>query len=148
MDDAGTTAVHNAAFGLTVTLPGQVSDGAVLSVTTTLNEQLAVLPAASVIVYVTVDVPTLNILVPTVLIPDAGELAAGPAPVMAQVWVTIPQLSNVLGLGTTTEAEQLVLPAPVVALTVAGQVIEGAVLSVTTIVCTQVAVLPAASVAV
>ena len=55
------TAWHDA-LALTVILDGQfVSTGAMLSLTVTLNEQVALFPAASVAVYVTIVVPVVKL---------------------------------------------------------------------------------------
>jgi hypothetical protein len=87
----------------------------------------------------------LNVAVPTLLIPVAAEVATV-APVIAQVKEDTVQLSPVVGLGVTTEAVHK--PAAVFAVKFAGQVIVGAILSVTVTVNEQVAVSPALSVTV
>ena len=80
------------AAAVCVILAGQLSDGFVLSVMMTANEHVHVLPAASLILYVMVVVPTLKVCVPTKLIPVAGELNVV-APVIFQVREAIEQLS-------------------------------------------------------
>ena len=107
-----------------------------------MNEQVAVLLAASRTVYVTVVIPTLNVWVPTLLIPVAGEEAVV-APVIAQVSMVTPQLSPVVALGTA----MLRLQTPAVAgcEMLAGQEIVGSCASVTVTVNEQVAELLAAS---
>ena len=79
---------------------------------------------------------------PTLLIPVAGDDAVV-APVMAHVSVVTPQLSAVVGLVVATDAVQV--PAPALAVTLAGHVMVGRILSVTVTVNEQVAVLLAAS---
>src|SRR2546421_4581914 len=93
-----------------VTLPGQTIFGASLSVTVTVNEQLAVLPLASVAVYATVVVPTGN-----------AEPEAGPA---VRVTLTPGQLSLPAGAVQVTTAEHMPLSLDFVML--AGQEIVGA----------------------
>ena len=65
------------------------------------------------------------------------------APVIAQVSPVTAQLSAVVGLGVATEAVQV--PAPVLAVMLAGQVMVGSTVSVTVTVNEHVAVLLAAS---
>jgi hypothetical protein len=108
---------------------GQVSCGASASFTVTVNEQVAVLFDASVTVQSTVVVPFGNTE------PDAG----------AQTVVAPGQLSFMVGLKVTT-AEQL--PGSVLTVMLAGHVIVGGILSTTVTVNEQLAVLPAASLAV
>ena len=111
-------------------------------VTVTVKEQVAELPAASLTVYVTVVTPTLKFLVPTLLIPLAGDEPVV-APVSTHVCVVTAQLSPVVGLGVATLDTQ---PGPFgIALMFDGHVIVGAVLSVTTTLYEQLAELPAAS---
>jgi hypothetical protein len=57
-----TAAVHNPGSVLAVMFEGHVIAGASLSITVTVNEQVAVLPALSVAVQVTVVTPTVNVL--------------------------------------------------------------------------------------
>jgi hypothetical protein len=123
----------------------QVIVGFMLSVIVTVYEQVAVLFAASEAIYVTVVVPKLKVLVPTLLIPVAGELATV-APVNVQVNLVTAQLSAVIGFGVTTLAVQL--PASTFAVIFAEQVIVGLILSTTVTDCVEVAVKPAPSVAV
>jgi hypothetical protein len=119
--------------------------GKTASVIVTVNEQVVVLPAASLTVYVTVVTPRLNALEPTVLIPVAGD-APVVAPVNAQVCTVTPQLSVAVGLAGAKVAVHT--PGSVVLVTLAGQVMLGACVSFTVTVNVQEAVLPAASVAV
>jgi hypothetical protein len=140
-----TEAVHNPAAVFAVIFDGQVIVGAILSVTVTVNEHVAVSPAESVTVYVTVVRPVLKVAVPTLLIPVAAEVATV-APVIAHVKEATVQLSPVVGLVVTTEAVHN--PAAVFAVRFDGHVIVGAILSVTVTVNEQVAVSPALSVTV
>jgi hypothetical protein len=71
--------------------------------------------------------PLLNVYVPTLLIPVAGDVAIV-APVIAQVNSVTPQLSAVVGFVVTTEA---VHAAPAVPVILAGQLIVGTILSTT-----------------
>jgi hypothetical protein len=87
--------------------------------------------------------PVLNIAVPTLLIPVVGEDAMV-APVIAHVKEATVQLSLLVGFGVTTDAVHK--PASVLAEIFAGQLIVGAMLSVTITVNEQVAVRPALSV--
>ena len=119
--------------------------GSNASVIVTVNEQLVLLPAASLTVYVTVVTPRLKALEPTVFIPVAGELATV-APVKAQVCTVTAQLSVAVGLFGANVAVHT--PTSVVLVTFAGQVIAGAWVSFTVTSNVQLAVLPAASVAV
>jgi hypothetical protein len=89
--------------------------------------------------------PELKVCVPTLLIPVAGELPVV-APVIAQVNLVTPQLSAVVGFVVFTEAVHN--PAAVFTLTLDGQVIVGACVSVTVTVKLHVAVNPAGSVTV
>ena len=57
-----------------VTFDGQVIEGACVSLTVTVNEQLAGLPDASLTVQVTVVVPVLKV------VPDAGVQTGVPTP--------------------------------------------------------------------
>lgn len=127
---------------LTVIFAGQLITGAWVSLTVTVNEQVPVLPAASVTVYVTVVTPTLKVCVPTLFKPVAGE-APVVAPVNAQVLIVTPQLSLFDGLGVFTLAEQT--PAPLLAVMLAGQVTVGACVSFTVTVKEQVELLFEAS---
>ena len=74
--------------------------------------------------------------------PVAGEDPVV-APVITQVSPVTAQLSAVVGLGVATEAVQV--PAPTLAVMLAGQVMVGSTVSVTVTVNEQVAVLLAAS---
>src|SRR5258705_13894346 len=85
----------------------------------------------------------LKVLVPTKLIPVAGEEPVV-APVMTHVTVVTPQLSAVTGLGVATVAVHT--PAVVLATIFAGHVTVGAWLSTTVTLNEQVAVFPDASV--
>jgi hypothetical protein len=87
--------------------------------------------------------PVLNVAVPTLLIPVVADVATV-APVIAHVNVLTVQLSPVVGFGVITEAVHK--PAAVFAVKLEGQVIVGAILSVTVTVNEQVAVRPALSV--
>jgi hypothetical protein len=109
---------------VTITGPPQLPP----PLTVTVKLQLDVLPAASVAVDITVVLPTGKTE------PDAGLLTA----------VALEQLSLAVTVKLTTA------PEPELALTVmlAGQLIAGAVLSMTVIVCVALAVRPTASVAV
>jgi hypothetical protein len=115
-------------FVVVLTATGQVIVGRILSVTVTVWLQVAVLPALSVTVQVTVVVPAGN---------AAGALFVTEA---------TPQLSAVTGVPRLTPVA--VQPLFVVVLTATGQVIVGRILSVTVTVWLQVAVLPALSVTV
>jgi hypothetical protein len=108
---------------------GQVIAGAWLSSTVTVKEQVAVFPAASVAVAVTVVAPKLKVE------PEAGLYDT----------VADPQLSVAVAAKVTTAVQ---VPAAVLAEMFDGQVIAGAWLSSTVTVKEQVAVFPAASVAV
>lgn len=89
--------------------------------------------------------PRLNALEPTVLMPVAGD-APVVAPVNAQVCTVTPQLSVAVGLLGANVAVHTAGSVGLV--TLAGQVMDGACVSLTVTVKEQVAVLPAASVAV
>src|SRR5687767_8648994 len=113
-------------------LAGQVITGACVSLTVTVNEQVAVLPAASRAVYVTVVTPTLkDWLEGTVLMPVAAE-APVVAPVNAQVLIVTAQLSAFVGAGVANTAAHM--PGVLLAVMFAGQVIVGGWLSTTVIV--------------
>ena len=73
-------------------------------------------------------VPRLNVCVPRLLIPVAGEFPVV-APDMDHVRVVIPQLSVVVGLGVAKLLEQV--PAATVFVIFAGQVIVGSCVSTT-----------------
>src|SRR5688572_31348015 len=92
------------------------------SVTVTVNEQVAVLLAASLTVYVTVVVPTLNVCVPRLLIPVAAEDPVVAAD-MANVRSATPLLSAVTGQAGVIDAVQS--PAAVLAVRFAGHVMVG-----------------------
>lgn len=127
--NATPVAVHVPASGPTVIAAGQTMVGSWLSVTVTVCVQVAVLPAPSVTVHVTVVAPN-------------GKLAGASFVTLATV-----QLSEVVGEPRVTPvAEQE--PASVFALTLEGHTMVGFWLSVTVTVCVQVAVLPALSVTV
>jgi hypothetical protein len=119
--------------------------GNTASVTVTVNEQTPVLPAASLTVYVTVVTPILNAVEPSVLIPEAADEPVV-APVKAQVLVTTAQLSACVGAAAVYV--EVHTPASVVLVTLPGQVTVGDCVSFTVTVKVQLAVLPAASVAV
>jgi hypothetical protein len=107
--------------------------GTVLSVTVTSWVALAVLPAGSVAVYVRVVTPTGKLL-------NVG----------LRVTTTLPELSDAVAepsVASLTVASQPTAPGPVNAVLSGGAVIVGAMLSTTVMVCTAVAKLPAASVA-
>ena len=124
-----TLAAHCPSALFTVMLAGQTMTGA-RSVTVTSNEQIVLFPAASVTVKVFVVVPLGKV-----------EPLARPA-----VWTVVGvQLSVPTGAVYVTAAPAGLVA---VALIFARQVIEGASSSVTVMSCVQVAVLPAASVAV
>jgi hypothetical protein len=108
-----------------VTLAGGVTTGAVLSTTVTVCVAVAVLPAQSVAVHVTVVLPTGKVF------PEGVRDTVTPA-----------QLSEAEAVPGFTTVSQDVAPGPVLALTLAGAVIVGGVLSVTVIVCTALAVFP------
>jgi hypothetical protein len=114
---------------LTTTLAGQVIEGASLSFTVTVNEQVAVLPEPSVATNAFAVTPV-------------GKLLPLDKPV---VWLSVDpvQLSLKLTEYVTIAAHW---PGSVLTLTFAGQVIEGASLSLTVTVNEQVAVLPDPSV--
>jgi hypothetical protein len=122
---------------------GQEIVGRAVSVIVTVNEQVALLFAASRTVYVTVVTPLLKVYVPTLLIPVAGDVAIV-VPVIAQVNNVAPQLSAVVGLGVTIDA---VHAAPTVPVILAGQLIVGTILSTTVTVKLHELVLPLPSVA-
>jgi hypothetical protein len=88
------------------------------------------------------DTPTLNVLVPILLIPVTGE-AAIVAPDEIQVSCAIPQLSLVIALGTVTDALQAVALAFTIMLL--GQEIDGGMLSFIVTLKLHVAVFPTAS---
>jgi len=111
-----TTAVHVPAAATAAIGPGHVATGASVSCTVTVNEQLLELPDESVAVQLTVVVPTANV-----------EPLKG-----AHTTVVPGQLSDVVGAGYVTAAEHW--PAAFGTVTLAGQVIAGAVVSVTVIV--------------
>ena len=110
-----------------------------LSITVTVNEQVDTLFDASVTVYVTVVTPRLNVRVPTLLIPVAGDEAVV-APVNVQVNLLTEQLSAVVGLGVTTDAVQV--PVATFAVMFAGHVTVGLMLSTTVTVMLQLDVFP------
>src|SRR6185436_5220620 len=128
------TAAWQLAPALAVEAAGQATIGGVLSVTVNVVVQVVLLPAASVAVTVIVCGPTPPI------VPAAGDWVRVIAPAALQVSLTVTPLST---LGTA--AWQL---APALAVEAAGQATVGGVLSVTVNVVVQVALLPAASVAV
>src|SRR5438477_6438674 len=128
------TAAWQFALALALGVAEQTTVGAVLSVTTKLVVQVALLPAASVAVTVIVFVPR-----PT-SVPASGLCVRVTALVALQLSLT---LTPARTLGTA--AWQF---ASAKALGVAEQTTVGAVLSVTTKLVVQVALLPAASVAV
>ena len=128
------TAAWQSAPALALVAAGQDTVGGVLSVTVKLVVQAALLPAASVAVTVIVCGPR-----PT-MVPAAGLWVTVIALSWLQLSLTVTPLRM---LGTT--AWQL---APALALVAAGQVTVGAVVSFTVNVVMQVALLPAASVAV
>jgi hypothetical protein len=107
-----------------VILDGHVIVGAVVSTVITVNEQVAVLPLASVAVQVTVVVPNGNVL------PDGG----------LQATVTPGQLSVAVAVNVTADPHS----APVIG---AGQVMVGGSVSLTVTVKVHMPTLPAASVA-
>ncbi len=82
-------------------------------------------------------VPVLNVCVPALLMPVAGDDPVV-APVIAQVNAVTPQLSPVTGLGVATEAEHV--PAATLADIFAGQLMVGRMLSLTVTVNEQVVV--------
>ena len=127
--------VPTAASAFTVIVAGQpVIVGFVTSVTTTLNEHVAVLPPASVAVYVTGVDPT-------------GKKSPGDL-VLVNVSPAV-QLSEATGAVQVTFAPQTPAGASALMLTVPGHpVMVGLVASLTTTLNVQVAVLPATSVAV
>jgi hypothetical protein len=116
--------------------------GATVSLTVTVNEQYVVLPDSSSAAYDTVVTPTLNVLVPTTFIPYDDELPVV-APVMHHVNDMHPQLSLYVGLGTLIFLLQL-LPL-VFCVILAGQLNDGAWLSITFTVKQQLLVRPDAS---
>jgi hypothetical protein len=126
-------------------LAGQAIVGLMLSTTVTVYEQVAVLPAASRTVYVTVLTPVLKVAVPTLLIPVAG-LDAVVAPVIVHVKRVTAQLSAVVGLVVTTEVAQV--PTVTLAVILEGQVMVGFTLSTTVTVIVHVFEFPVLSVAV
>ena len=140
-----TEATHEPAPTLAVMLAGQVMVGLMLSTTVTVKEQVALLPAASRTVYVTVLTPVLNESVPTLLMPVAG-LDAVVAPVIIHVKRVTAQLSAVIGLVVTTEVAQV--PTVTLAVILEGQVMVGFTLSVTVTVIVHVLEFPVLSVAV
>jgi hypothetical protein len=114
---------------LTLKSSGQSITGSVSSVTVTWKLQLAVLPAASLTVQLTVDVPTGKVE------PEAGVQTGEPTP---------GQLSLTVGGGYVTTPVHIG-PPPGTGSGFGGQVMVGAVLSTTVTVNEQVASLPAAS---
>ena len=90
-------------------------------------------------------VPILNVCVPRLFIPVAGDVPVV-APLIVQVSVAIPQLSETVGLVVVTDALQAATPAFAVLL--AGQLMIGATLSITVTVNEQRAMFPDASVTV
>jgi hypothetical protein len=110
-------------------LAGQVIEGGCVSLTVTVNEQVAVLPDASVAAQVTVVTPLLNAE------PEAG----------LQLIVAPGQLSLAVAVNMTTAVHT---PESVVVVILPGQTAVGASLSLTVTVNMQVDVLPDASVAV
>src|SRR5689334_16977794 len=95
-----------------MTFAGQVMDGGCISLTVTVNEQLAGLPDASLTVQLTVVVPFGK------AVPDGGEQDGAPTP---------EQLSDTAGAAYITTAVQAF--ASVAFIMAAGQVIEGGVVS-------------------
>ena len=89
--------------------------------------------------------PRLNICVPTLLIPVAGDVKVV-APVIAHVSVATPQLSAVVGLAIARLLVQV--PAVTVLVIFAGHVMVGIVVSTLFTFSVQLLELPAASVAV
>ena len=69
----------------------------------TVKLQVPVFPAASVAVYVTVVIPSLNVNTPTWFIPDTGDDAVV-APVITHVRSVTEQLSFADASGTVTDA--------------------------------------------
>ena len=128
------TAAWQLPLALALVGAGQLIVGTAVSFTVNAVVQLALLPAASVAVTVIVCGPR-----PT-MVPAAGLWVTVIALVWLQLSLTVTPLST-LGIA----AWQL---APALALVAAGQVTVGGVLSVTVKLVVQVALLPAASVAV
>ncbi len=122
-------AVGESALAVVVTFVGHVIVGTRVSVTVTVNEQVAVLFDASRAVQVTVVTPTLK------LDPEAGT----------HVTVAPGQLSVTVGAGNVTTAAQVTVA---LAVWLAGQVTTGAWVSLTVTVNVHAAVLADASVAV
>src|SRR5687767_5065135 len=112
-----------------VILAGQMMTGGCVSFTVTVNEQVAVFPAASAAVYVTVVTPTLNVRAPRLLIPVAGELAIV-APVIDHCSLVILQLSAVTGFVVAIGDEQS--PEELLEVRLEGQLIVGGWLSLST----------------
>ena len=123
-------AAHNPAAAFTVTLLGHTNVGGSASVTVTVNVQLAVFPLASVAVFVTVVVPTGNVL---------------PLATLLVTFVT-PQLSLAFTVNTTLL--RLHRPASVLNTRFVGHVSTGFCVSVTVTVNRHVLVFPLASTAV
>lgn len=138
-----TTEALQAAPVVAMILAGHEIVGRVVSVIVTVKAHVAVLLAASLTVYVTVVTPELNVYVPTLFMPVAGDVAVV-APVIAHVNKVTPQLSEVVGLDVTIEAVQV---APAVPVMFAGQLIVGTILSTTVTVKLQELELPLPSVA-
>jgi hypothetical protein len=104
----------------------QFKVGFTLSVTVTLYEQMEELPAASVAVYVTTEVPKLNTCVPKFPVPDAKTVAPCSTVHVKEAKV---QLSATTGFGVAIVAVHA--DEPVNVLIADGQVITGFTLSVT-----------------
>jgi hypothetical protein len=139
-----TLALQAFAGALTEISAGQLIVGGAFSTMVTVKLQVSWLPAASLTVYVTVVVPTLNTWDPALLIPVVGEFRVV-LPVIAQVNSVTPQLSLTTTSGNAIVASQEVALASWVIL--AGQVIEGFVPSVTITCWVHVWILPLASAA-
>lgn len=125
-----------------VTLAGHVMVGMMLSFTVTVKEHVAMFPAASLALYVTVVTPPLNVLVPTLLMPVTAEFATV-APAKAHVKIVTEQLSAVVAFGVAIDLVHV--PAATVFTMFAGHVMVGRILSVTVTVYEHVAMLFAAS---
>src|SRR6266511_4377819 len=128
------TAAWQFASALAPGMPGQITLGAVVSVTVKVAVQVALLPAASVAVTVIACAPG-----PT-SVPAAGAWLTNIAPVAVQLSLTVTS-PNTLGTAAWQVASAL---AP----GMAEQMTLGAVVSATVNVVVQIALLPAASVAV
>jgi hypothetical protein len=125
----GTLIVQNEPERLTVMSAGQVTTGSSTSSTVTVRLQVPVLPAPSVAVKVTVELPT-----------GKAEPLAGPP---LCVTVGVPQLSVAVGVVIVTTAEHW--PGSLFTEIDGGQVTDGLPVSGTVTVKLQLAVLPAAS---